>query len=65
MMHTCFHARADHHDQIATSIEEAKKLVDEWVDEGDSHLKIYKISADEIADYINVDEELIYLDNIH
>jgi len=63
MTHTCFHARADHHDQFANTFEEAKEIVDEWIEEGDEHIKIFKISADEISDYINLDEELIYSDD--
>ncbi len=63
MTHTCFHAKADHHDQYVDSIEEAKNLVTEWSVEGDSHIQIFKLSADEITDYINLDEELVYLDN--
>ncbi|MCW8849687.1 MAG: hypothetical protein OQJ81_06875 [Melioribacteraceae bacterium] len=63
MIHTCFHAKADHHDQYVDSIEEAKHLVTEWSEEGDSHIQIFKLSADEMTDYINLDEELVYLDN--
>lgn len=62
MLHTYFHAKADHHDEYCNSIEEAKQFASEWGEEGDSHIKIYKLSADEISDYINLDEELIYLD---
>ena len=65
MIHTFYHARADHHDQCVDTAEEAKQLVNEWSEEGDSHIKIFKLSADEIADYINTEEELIYIDNIH
>jgi dihydropteroate synthase len=60
MTHTCFHAIADHHNQYADSFEEARKITDEWVEEGDAHIQIYKISTDEISDYIDLDEELIY-----
>ncbi|MBK8945744.1 MAG: hypothetical protein IPM32_10825 [Ignavibacteriae bacterium] len=60
MTHICFHARADHHDQFADTFEEAKKIADEWIDEGDSHIQIFKLSADEVTDYIDLDEELIY-----
>lgn len=60
MTHICFHATADHHDQFADTFEEAKKITDEWFEEGDSHIQIFKLSADEVTDYIDLDEELVY-----
>ena len=62
MTHICFHAKADHHDKYVDSIEEAKHLATDWCDEGDSHIQIFKLSADEMTDYINLDEELVYMD---
>ncbi|MCB9250110.1 MAG: hypothetical protein H6613_16960 [Ignavibacteriales bacterium] len=65
MTHVYYHASADNHDQFANTFQEAKKMVDEWIEEGDHHIKIFKLSADEVTDYINLDEELVYSKDIN
>ena len=65
MKHICYHILSDLHNEFLNTIEEVKKSTEAWINEGDTHFQIYKLSAEEVEpDEIMLDEELVSLDEI-
>ena len=65
MKHICYHILSDLHNEFLNTIEEVKKSTEAWINEGDAHFQIYKLSAEEVEpDEIMLDEELVSLDEI-
>ncbi len=61
MQHTCYHIISDQHTKHIPILEDAKKMASDWKGDGDSNIRVFKITAteDEGADRIFIDEKLI------
>ena len=65
MKHVCYHILSDLHNEFMNSIEEIKTTTAKWLQEGDGHFHVYKLSAEEVEpDEILLDEELVSIDEI-
>lgn len=64
MNHTCFHIISDHRNQFFNTVQEVKSTVNKWKDEGESHIKVFRIITEEVdSDSIDLHEEQIELED--
>ncbi|MEE9432499.1 MAG: hypothetical protein V3V16_15740 [Melioribacteraceae bacterium] len=59
MEHSCYHVISDQNTKHFPIIEDAKKMASDWKNNGDSNIRVFKITATEDADRIFIDEKLI------
>jgi len=63
MLHSCFHLVSENKSEFLTSIEDVKIKVKKWKDEGDSHVKVFKITTEDLgSDAISLDEKELEMD---
>ncbi len=60
MTHTTFHVLRDKHNKYIDTLQDAKKAAQQWKSQGDSQIRIFKITTKEIGnDEILLNEEAI------
>ena len=65
MTHITYHVLTDKHDQYLDSLEAAKDITTDWKNAGESNIKIYKITAEEVEpDVILLDEKPVQLNSM-
>jgi len=65
MKKICYHAISDHNSEFLNTLEDVKTSISKWKEDGDSKIKLYKIMTEETgADYINLEEERVPLENL-
>ena len=65
MQHTCYRLVSDHNNQTLNSLTEVKTTVDNWEKEGESHIKIFRITTQDLgSDAINLEEKQLTMDEI-
>ena len=64
MQHSCYHLISDHKNQILSSTKEVKSTINSWKKEGEDHIKIFRITTEELgSDAINLEEEQVEIDD--
>jgi len=63
MTHTTYHILTDQHDQFFENLDDVKNISAVWKKQGDSEIKLYKITTEEVEpDVILLEEEKISID---
>jgi hypothetical protein len=66
MQHTCYHVISDHKNQFFSAVDDVKETVNKWKDEGESHIKIFRIITEDLgSDAIDLEEKQVGLDEIN
>lgn len=66
MHHTCYHLISDNKNEFLNALNEVKERVDHWKQEGESHIKVFKITTEELgSDAINLEETQVGMDEIN
>lgn len=66
MQHICFHAISNYRSEYLGSQDEVKNIISKWKKLGESHIKVFKITTEEMdSDFINLNEKEIELSVIN
>ena len=65
MQHTCYHLISDHNNQFFSAIQDVRTTVNKWKEEGESHIKIFRIITEELgSDAINLEEKQLAVEEL-
>ena len=58
MSHTCYHLVSKNHNEFLNVIDEVKSKVKNWKNEGDEHIKVFRITKEDLgSDAITLAED--------
>ena len=66
MNNTCYHLISDQQNEFLNDFNEVKKTITKWKDQGETHIKIFRIVTEELgSDAINLIENQLTMDEIN
>jgi len=65
MKHTIYHSLSNHNSEFSNSIQEVKSVVNNWKEDGELNIRVYKITTEDMgSDYIDLEEERVTEDEL-
>lgn len=57
MSHICYHLVSENHNEFLNVLDEVRSSVKNWKSQGDKHIKVFKITTEDLgSDAISLDE---------
>ena len=66
MKHTCYHLISDLKNEFLSDLKEVKVKINKWKEDGEGHIKVFKIMTEELgSDAIDLEEKQLDIEHLN